>query len=89
MYMTFDGVDDRNGFYRFQLARNHQGDLDYEGCSGAPIAGFDGGIVALVQGAPRPDSTTGKRENIIWGVPVRPMLHLVGQPFDPDADYRF
>ena len=54
MYMEFDGVDSRNGFHRFKLAREHQGEEYYGGCSGAPIAGFDGAVVSLVQGCAVP-----------------------------------
>jgi hypothetical protein len=85
--MTFDGTEQRNGFYRFKLVRSHQGDEYYGGCSGAPIVGYDGKVVALLKGAPLPDSATEQREDILWGVPVGRLMHLVGQPLDPKADY--
>ena len=60
--MTFEGIDNR-GLYRFALARKHQGDAFYKGCSGSPIAAPDGTIVALVQGG-------AEMANEIYGVPL-------------------
>ncbi len=77
--MAFEGQDPRNGLYRFRLARGHQGHAHYEGCSGAPIADRSGRIVALVQGAP-------DGEDLIWGIPLGRLVHLVGREFDPEAD---
>ena len=73
LYMHYDGIDTRNGCYRFALNRPHMGHEYYRGCSGAPVAGADGVIVSLVGGAPE-EST----ENIIWGVPLADHIHLIG-----------
>jgi len=62
LHMAYEG-DDERGFYRFSLARQHQGDAAYKGSSGSPIADRNGKIVALVQGG-------SQAENVVYGVPL-------------------
>jgi hypothetical protein len=72
LWMEFEGRDHRNGYYRFKLARKHQGHDYYEGCSGAPIADNHGRIVALLVGSPDP------AEGILWGIPLIDVIGRIG-----------
>lgn len=59
--MKYSGQPESNGWYRFELAREHQGDAYYEGASGAPIFDLSGRIVALVLDG---------HDGYIWGLPL-------------------
>ncbi len=72
--MQYDGLDARNGLYRFKLNRPHQGHEYYYGCSGAPIADVYGRIVSLVIEGPEDP-----KDGIIWGTPLENYLGSIGK----------
>jgi len=72
--MKYEGLDERNGLYRFRLNRPHQGHEYYRGCSGAPIADAKGLIVSLViEGDEDP------KEGIIWGTPLAQYMETIAR----------
>ncbi len=74
IYMQFEGMDEAKGLYRFKLARKHQGDDYYTGCSGSPIADAEGRIISLVvSGSKDPEP------GVIWGTPLANYLAKIGE----------
>lgn len=59
-------VEQRGDFFVFKLATNYEDDDDYRGCSGAPILGEDGQLVALV-------ALGDRDEDCIYGTALRPL----------------
>ena len=61
--MEFGGVVVKNGMYRFNLARKHQGDAYYFGASGAPIFDDAGNLVSMVVSGC-------EKEDCVYGFPL-------------------
>ena len=66
-YLRFDGKQ-----HVFKLPYEHPGDVEFEGCSGAPIIGSDGIPIALL--------TSGcKAKNEIYGITAVPLTFIEAQ----------
>lgn len=79
--MTFDGIAEASGLYRFRLARQHQGHAYYEGASGAPIFDNDFSLVSmLVRGS--------AEEGVLFGLPLSSYSRQLGlsPTFAPDTN---
>lgn len=71
--MEYVGVEPETKLLAFIPNHGHKGHKHYKGCSGAPIAGVDGRIVALVvRGHPKENPTA------ILGVPLHDKESMLG-----------
>lgn len=69
--MTYDGIDSETGWYRFALARKHQGHSYYKGASGSPIFEPEGRIVSIL--------LYGDKDNdILFGLPLNQYQACIG-----------
>lgn len=75
LWMEYVGVELESKMLMFKPNDGHRGHANYAGCSGAPIAGADGLIVALVvRGHPK------ENPEFILGVPLDDKERYLGNP---------
>lgn len=71
--LRYRGIEQSNGLYIFEPARQFQGKEYYEGASGSPIADPEGKIVSMLVGG---DGIAG----YLWGVPIAKYATVLTTP---------